>query len=250
MKKQLPEYKSEPLIKIKVWLRALVRDPKQFFRPRDVCECSFCGYRGLFVTARKGHVHASFRCPNCESRPRDRSIALFFRKNSLELSGRDILHIAPEWPLFRKLKNEPGYIGGDVQKRRNANAIVDITSINFESNHFDFLICNHVMEHVQDDNKAMSECFRVLKPGGIGLFSVPLSGKKKTWEPPKGMSVSEIEAIVGWDHKRLYGYDFAEKLEKFGFKVDLFTISKKEAILHGIASDNFHDEIFIAKKPL
>jgi len=160
------------------------------------------------------------------------------------------LRIAPEWPLFRKLKNEPGYIGGDVQKRRNANAIVDITSINFESDHFDFLVCNHVMEHVQDDNKAMRECFRVLKPGGIGLFSVPLSGKKKTWEPPMGMSVSEIEAIVGWDHKRLYGYVFAEKLEKFGFKVDLFKITKKEAALHGIASDNFYDEIFIAKKPM
>jgi len=160
------------------------------------------------------------------------------------------LRIAPEWPLFRKLKNEPSYIDGDVQKRRNANTIVDITLINFESNHFDFLVCNHVIEHVQDDDKAMSECFRVLKPGGIGLFSVPLSGKKKTWEPPKGMSVAEIESIAGWDHKRLYGYDFAEKLEKFGFKVGLLKINKKESALHGIASENFKDEIFIAKKPL
>ena len=145
------KFKNNWLIQLKVWLRALVRDPKQFVRNRDICECSSCGYRGFFATARKGHVHAAFRCPNCESRPRDRNIALFFQKNALIFDGKSILHIAPEWPLFRQLKAEPGYVGGDIQKRRNANSIVDITSINFDSNHFDFLICNHVMENVQDD---------------------------------------------------------------------------------------------------
>ncbi len=188
------------------------------------------------MTARRGHVHAAFRCPNCESRPRDRNIALYFKKNSLTLNQKDILHLAPEWPLFRKLKDEPGYVGGDIQDRRNANAIVDITSINFDRNHFDFLICNHVLEHVQDDEKAMKECYRVLKNGGVGIFSVPLSGKAKTWEPPIGMSVPEIEAIVGWDHKRYYGYDFAEKLGQVGFEVEIFKTTKAEARRHGIAS--------------
>jgi SAM-dependent methyltransferase len=92
---------------------------------------------------------------------------LFFQKNALSFDAKSILHVAPEWPLFRQLKAEPGYVGGDIQKRRNANSIVDITSINFDSNHFDFLICNHVMEHVQDDKKAMGECYRVLKNGGL-----------------------------------------------------------------------------------
>ena len=66
---------------------------------------------------------------------------------------------------FRQHKVEPGYVGGDIQKRRIANSIVDITSINFGSNQFDFLICNHV----QDDKKAMEECYRVLKNGGCYL---------------------------------------------------------------------------------
>lgn len=244
----MKEFKSNWFIQLKVWLRALVRDPKQFFRDRDKFQCSFCGYRGYFVTARRGYINGPFRCPNCESRPRDRSIALYFRKNSLTLNGKNILHLAPEWPLFRKLKNELGYVGGDIQKRRNANAIIDITSINFDANHFDFLICNHVMEHVQDDKKAMKECYRVLKNGGIAIFSVPLSGKPETWEPPAGMSVPEIEAIVGWDHKRYYGYDFSDKLEKFGFQVEIFRITKAEATLHGIGSGDINDEIFIAKK--
>jgi len=73
---------QDRLIRFKLWLRVLVRDPKQFVRNRDICECSSCGYKGFFATARKGHVHAAFRCPNCESRPRDRNIALFFKKRT------------------------------------------------------------------------------------------------------------------------------------------------------------------------
>ena len=54
--------------------------------------------------------------------------------------------------------------------------------------------------------------------------------------------------IVSWDRKRYYGYDFADKLEKFGFNVEIFKISGAEAKLHGIASGAFNDEIFIAKE--
>lgn len=241
-------YKKNALIQFKTLLRAVVRDPNQFFCERDICECSCCGYQGHLLTARKRHVHRAYRCPNCESRPPDRNIALFLKKNSIELAGKNFLHIASEWPLFRKLKNEPGYVGGDIQKRRNGNAIVVITAISFEENIFDFLICNHVLEHVKEDQKAMKECFRVLRTGGVGIFSVPLSGKKRTWEPPKGMPLNEIEAIAGWDHKRLYGYDFAEKLERHGFSVSMFRISDKEARLHGISSEGYKDEIFIAVK--
>ena len=62
------------------------------------------------------------------------------------------------------------------------------------------------------------------------------------------MSVPEIEEIVGWDHKRYYGYDFPDKLETFGFKVVIFKITEAGAKLHGIAPGDFNDEIFIAKK--
>ena len=61
-----------------------------------------------------------------------------------------------------------------------------------------------------------------IKKGGFGVFSVPLSGKFETWEPPKGMSVPKIEAIVGWDHKQFYGYCFLNKLESIGFNVEIF----------------------------
>ena len=82
------------------------------------------------------YVHADFRCPNCESCPRDRNI--FFLKNALSYDGKNTLHIALEWPVPHQLKAEPGYVGDDIQKRRNANSIVDITSINFDVILFDF----------------------------------------------------------------------------------------------------------------
>ena len=113
---EVPQKKFENnwSIKLEVWLRAFVGDPKQLVRNSDICECSSCDYRGFFATARKRHVHAAFKCPNCESRPRDRNIALFFQKNSINCDEKNILHNAPEWRLFRQLKAELGYVGGDI----------------------------------------------------------------------------------------------------------------------------------------
>ena len=237
------DYKTDFLIQCKVWLRVFVRDPKQFFRERDVCECSSCGYKGYFATARKGHAHPAFRCPNCESRPRDRNIALFFKKNQLELGNKNILHIAPEWPLFRKLKNEPGYVGGDIQKRRNANAIVDITAIDFESNHFDFLICNHVLEHVEDDYKALNELYRVIKNKGTLIAQIPLDKNlKKTFEDKEIINPRERNKYFGqYDHVRVYGLDFYARLANSGFtpkKIDILKkTSKAEKIKYCLPKD-------------
>jgi hypothetical protein len=118
------------LISVKTWTRGTVYDPGQHFRERLRRECPCCGCSGHFVSSGKYKIDA-FRCPNCEPRPRDRQIALMLREVNENLSGKTILHFAPEWPLFRALKNEPGYVGGDIMKQPNANAVVDITKIDF-----------------------------------------------------------------------------------------------------------------------
>lgn len=225
------------------WLRGTLRDPGQHFRKRIRRYCPCCGYEGYFVTAKR-NIGPDFRCPNCSSRPRDRQIAMWLQANNINLSGKNILHFAPEWPLFRQLNGRPGYVGGDIQKRRNANAIVNIENIDFPENHFDIVICNHVLEHVIDDQKAMRETFRVMRPGGFGIFSVPMSKDADTWEPSKGMSVEEVEKICGWDHKRLYGQDFGNKLEQVGFHVKPFNANAEQQSQSAILDET----IFIATK--
>ncbi|NOU06317.1 MAG: class I SAM-dependent methyltransferase [Hyphomicrobiaceae bacterium] len=162
----------------------------------------------------------------------------------MDFKDKKILHIAPEWPLFRKLENEPGYVGGDIQKRRHSNATVDITKIAFPNDTFDIVICNHVLEHVPDDHLAMRETFRVMKPGGQGVFTVPISTEAKTWEPTPGMSVAEIERICGWDHKRYYGRDFSEKLAAAGYDVTTYEASEADRRTYSIAAET----VFIARK--
>ena len=215
------------------WVRGTWRDPMQHFQTRQVRYCGCCGFSGYFVSAKRRGTR-EFRCPSCASRPRDRQIGLIFEALNLQLEGRDVLHFAPEWWLFRRLKKQPGYVGGDILKRRNANAKVDITRIEFTDASFDFLVCNHVLEHVPEDHLAMSECFRVLRDDGMAIFSVPttfagpgptgFAGARdfyrlQTWEPPANMPKEEIERISGWDHKRTYGLDFADRLRAVGFDV-------------------------------
>lgn len=91
-----------------------------------------------------------------------------------------------------------------------ADRKIDIININFEDSYFDFIICNHVLEHVQDDRKAMSELFRVLKPGGEAILQVPISKyNKETFEDFSIISQKEREKYFGQkDHVRIYGKDY------------------------------------------
>ena len=110
-------------------------------------------------------------CPRCRSVDRERHIWLYLKeKNLLNFSSKKtMLHVAPE-PNLRKnfsANQNINYVSGDlVPKHTKAKFKIDITKIDFDDNHFDFIICNHVLEHIIDDLKAMKELFRVLKPGG------------------------------------------------------------------------------------
>lgn len=219
------------------WARGTLRDPIQHFQKRTRRECSCCGFSGLFVSAKRNRKR-EFRCPNCASRPRDRFLALLIERYRLDLPSLRVLHFAPEWPLYTKLRHCPGYVGADIIRRRNANANRDITAIADGDNSYDVVICNHVLEHVEDDATAMRECRRVLKPGGKAFFSVPVDMERETWEPPPGMPREEIERICGWDHKRLYGRDIVNRLEAAGFSVNVERPTENEMHRYRILQDD------------
>jgi SAM-dependent methyltransferase len=170
---------------VQEYLRGALRRPKQFLESRPARQCTICGYEGRFLDV---GPRPEARCPNCSSKERDRIMGLYLRRNGIEMTGKTLLHFSPERPFFRLWKDNPGYVAGDVKISKVANAVVDITAIQFADAHFDYLICHHILEHVPADAKGMQECYRVLKPGGKAFFSVPLDqNRAETWEPPPGM---------------------------------------------------------------
>jgi len=134
-----------------------------------------------------------------------------------------VLHIAPEQCFlkrFRKLKNLQ-YHTGDLESPI-ADYKFDVQYIPFENNSYDIVICNHVLEHVPNDKKAMSEILRILKPGGFAILQVPVDfHKQKTFEDNTITDKKERARIFGqYDHVRVYGIDYPERLKEAGFAID------------------------------
>jgi SAM-dependent methyltransferase len=129
--------------------------------------------------------------------------------------------------LKRQLANVE-YIAADLDPEpyRNVMDIVraDITNLQWDKGHFDLVICNHVLEHVPDDRKAMSELFRVMRPEGTAILQVPIAGApRETVEDPSIECADERERLFGQvDHVRIYGTDYVDRLRGAGFNVDLF----------------------------
>lgn len=134
-----------------------------------------------------------------------------------------VLHFAPEqafYKRFRKQKNLT-YTTTDLESPL-ADVKADICDLPFETDSFDFILCNHVLEHIPDDKKAMQELYRVLKPGGIGIFQIPQDlNREITFEDDSIVDKVERAKIFGqYDHVRVYGKDYFDKLRAIGFKVD------------------------------
>jgi len=134
-----------------------------------------------------------------------------------------VLHFAPEqafYQRFRKLKNLD-YITTDLSSPL-ADVKADICNLPFENNSFDIILCNHVLEHIPDDKKAMEELYRILKPDGWGVFQIPQDLKREaTFEDDSITDKRERAKIFGqYDHVRIYGRDYFDKLRSVGFKVE------------------------------
>jgi len=103
-----------------------------------------------------------------------------------------------------------------------AKVKMDIHAIPFEDNAIDIIFCNHVLEHVDDDRKALSEIHRVLKPGGWAILQVPFFYPlpKTTYEDKSITDPKEREKAFGQDdHVRMYGEDYGARLAESGFQV-------------------------------
>lgn len=134
-----------------------------------------------------------------------------------------VLHIAPEQCFlsrFKKMKNLD-YTTLDIESPI-ADIKADIRNLPLEDNTYDVIFCNHVLEHIVEDDIAMKELYRVMKSGGYGIFQVPMKyDLKKTYEDFSITSPQERQQHFGqYDHVRWYGMDYFERLRDAGFEVD------------------------------
>ena len=197
-----------------------------FYRGRRV-ECPVCGsrYRKFlpygYVTSRPNAL-----CPHCLSLERHRLLWLWFvRETRLLDDCPRLLHIAPEVCLMRHLgrlyaQHPERYVTADLESPL-AKLHFDVQQIPLEDGFAEVLLCNHILEHVADDRRAMRELFRVLRPGGWGVILSPVDRTRAaTFEDDSITDPDERTRIFGqYDHRRIYGRDYADRLREAGFEV-------------------------------
>lgn len=200
------------------------------------------------------------KCPICFSTERERLLYLYiFKSGKIDIKDNKILHVAPERLIKEKFerllsklnisyhtgdKFEEGYSYNDCPE-------LDITKTDYPSNTFDFVLCNHVLEHIPNDKDAMDEIFRILKKGGKAILQVPISTVlEKTYEDFTITDPREREEKFGqFDHVRIYGQDYPNKLSESGFNMNVensFDVFDTNVIKKfGI---NAEEKIFLANK--
>ena len=162
--------------------------------------------------------------PSTLSLERHRLLWLYLKNETDFFSANSkILHFAPEQCFlkrFKTLKNLD-YTTTDLLSPI-ADVKADICNLPFKDNTFDVILCNHVLEHIPDDTKAMEELYRVMKQGGYGIFQIPQDlDRATTFEDNSITDKKERAKIFGqYDHVRVYGRDYFDKLSQIGFKVD------------------------------
>ena len=164
--------------------------------------------------------------PSTLSLERHRLMWLFLRDETSFFSSekkQEVLHIAPEQCFLKRFRKQENlnYITSDIESPI-ADVKADICDLPFKDNSFDFIICNHVLEHIPDDTKAMQELYRVLAPEGTAIVQVPYDAKRAiTYEDDTITDQSERTRIFGqYDHLRVYGMDYFKKLSSIGFDVN------------------------------
>lgn len=207
----------------------IVRWIKRFYTWRrfecPVCKCRLKAFLPFGLKS-----SANVQCPVCKSLERHRLIWLYFHeKTNLFRDNLRMLEVAPVFLTSERLKKLPNldYISADLNSP-GAMVKMDITDIQYPDDSFDVIYASHVLEHIEDDVKAMRELCRVLRPGGWAVLQVPMRGEK-TLEGPDAGTPEERARLYGQDdHVRIYGFDgkYRERLEEAGFKVTVDPFAK------------------------
>lgn len=172
-------------------------------------------------------AHETYTCDNCGASDRERLYALWIDqqvRNNVFPKGTPTVHFAPEAALSRKIRNMNhfNYLTADLLMD-DVDHKVDMMDLPFDDGSFGFFICSHVLEHVESDDRAIDELFRITKRGGLGILMAPIIvGLEKTLEDPSVTDEAGRWRNFGQgDHVRLYAHDdYLRKIRHHGFRVD------------------------------
>jgi SAM-dependent methyltransferase len=221
-------------------------------------ECPVCG--GRFRRMRHGRGRRDVQCPRCGSYERVRALWLFLREETdLTEGSHRVLHFAPEPSIAAAIEALPGvdYLSADITPGV-AMEVIDITAIPHPEDSFDIVVCSHVLEHVPEDRRGMSEVFRMFRPGGCAYFMQPVDFERaETYEDPAIVDPAERERAFGqFNHVRVYGRDIAERLRGAGFQVserryteELDPADRARYALQDGDATAREDVVFVAAKP-
>ena len=177
------------------------------------------------------HQRENVLSPSTLSLERHRILWLYLKNETDFFSNKlKVLHFAPEQAFYKRFRKLPNldYTTTDLNSPL-ADVKADICDLPFEDNTYEFILCNHVLEHIPDDTKAMQEIYRVLKPGGTAILQIPQDlNREVTFQDDSITSQKERARIFGqYDHVRIYGIDFFQKLRSIGFEVEEVNYSSR-----------------------
>jgi predicted SAM-dependent methyltransferase len=224
--------------------------------------CPICRvrFRRFLAAGDPGRLRPNARCPGCGSVERHRMLWLYL-SNETDILSRpvSVLHVAPEVCLSRALGAHAGvsYTTVDSDPVR-ADLAMDVTKLRFPEESFDYVLCSHVLEHVENDRVAMSEFFRVTKKGGKTLVMVPTKGSSTYENFSLRRAADRFREFGQGDHVRLYGADIADRLQDAGFQVECRSYAKelgtewtgRASLMMASSFYDTEEYIFVCKRPV
>jgi SAM-dependent methyltransferase len=208
--------------------------------------CTICKYEGYFRSF-GFPPRTDARCPNCGALERHRLLKLWLDRHAHEVTGKEILHFAPEEAmaaLFRGVARV--YTSADIEEGR-ADLVLNIEALNLADGTYSCVVCSHILEHV-NDRRALAEMYRVLRPGGLAIIMTPVvEGWSRTYENPTINTPLGRQYHFGQpDHVRYYGADVRDRIREAGFELHEFTAEEPDVSAHALLRG---EKIFIAHRP-
>jgi SAM-dependent methyltransferase len=223
----------------------------------DTVSCPCCD--GTFDRFTPHRTRPFARCPRCGSLERHRLLIGFLRERTdLFTTELSVLHVAPEYAIQRRLRAQGNlrYRSADLESPLAMDK-VDLLHMPYADGAFDVVMCNHVLEHVDDDRRALREMRRVLAPAGRAIIMSPIDEDlAETVEDPTVVTPQERDRVFGQsDHLRRYGRDFAQRVAAEGFDVQAISyidsLSEQDIARRGLRRESelfTNDDVFVCTR--